>query len=72
MQLWARQEKEEEEMTYKVQLRISQDGRVDVDIDTKVDAKTPMQALGKFLRDCQQVPKALDAVDPKNPYREPA
>lgn len=64
-------------MNYHVTIKVaffedSSDSNAKVFVKEKIDADTPLQALGILLRQCQQIPKALDAVDPKNPYREPA
>ncbi len=58
---------------YTVEIRVShREEESDIHIIDDIYAESPMQALGILLRRCQQIPKALDAVDPKNIYRDPA
>ena len=58
---------------YTVEIKVSHfREQIDIHIIDDIHAESPMQALGILLRRAQQIPKALDAVDPKSPYREPA
>ena len=60
------------QMIYTVTIDVTWSGDPDLLIRENVNAENALEALGILLRRAQQIPKALDAVDPKHPYREPA
>lgn len=59
-------------MRYTVTIDVTWSGGPDLLIRETVDAENALEALGILLRRAQQIPKALDSVDPKLPYREPS
>jgi hypothetical protein len=57
-------------MIYTVTIEVTWSGKPDLLIRETINAESSLEALGILLRKAQQIPKALDAVNPKHPYRD--